>query len=74
MSNLKGKKHIGTYDNLGEGYFLSDQLNVLPIKPNMTLYFPVISLSSTYSVHLVYMKSEIQNNPLYNEMDCQRTY
>ena len=40
----------------------------------ITTYFPFISLSlfSPYCVHkIVLNQSEIQNNPLYNVMDCQ---
>ena len=55
MSNLKGKKHIGTYDNLGEGYFLSDQLNVLTIEPRYDVifsrYFLVYYIFSPSCVH-----------------------
>ena len=38
----------------------------------ITTYFPFISLFSPYCVHkIVLNQSEIQNNPLYNVMDCQ---
>ena len=51
MSNLKGKKHIGTYDNLGEGYFLSDQLNVLTIEPRYDVIFSRYYIFSPSCVH-----------------------
>ena len=37
--------------------FFSDQLNNLPIKPNTTTYFPIITLSGMFLEHVQSMFS-----------------